>query len=249
MSHHFRSLLLIALIVALPLPVGVQAAQSSRVANQPAPTGPTAPDAATWYNGLIDYSTIINCASIIQGFPYQEYGAGTYVGFLADLNAGQPALNTIYYVHVVISGLGNSCSGMRAYPDLALPASTSLAIGPGNPVYCFYDGVQFASGCPQSLPSSTYHTGAYAIPFTLDGESAFMNQPNSPSRTRRVAIHAQSWAWAMICARDGATGVPSDRYCEGNSVSHFSATVSADHPCGAKGSTRSTTCRWFDITA
>src|SRR5450759_1324238 len=91
---------------------------------------------ATWYNGLIDYSTIINCASIIQGFPYQEYGAGTYVGFRADLNAGQPALNTTYYVHVVIAGLGNSCSGgMRAYPDLALPASTSLAIDSGHPVY------------------------------------------------------------------------------------------------------------------
>jgi len=166
MSHHVRSLLLIALIIALPMPVGVQAALPLPIANQPAPAGPTAPDAATWYDGRIDYSTIINCASIIQGFPYQEYGAGTYVGFLADLNAGQPALNTIYYVHVVISGLGNSCSGMRAYPDLALPASTSLAIGPGNPVYCFYDGVQFASGCPQSLPSSSYHTGAYAIPST-----------------------------------------------------------------------------------
>jgi hypothetical protein len=166
MTHHFRSLLLIALIIALLLPVGVQAALPLRVANPPAPAAPTAPNAATWYNGRIDYSTIINCASIIQGFPYQEYGAGTYVGFRGDLNAGQPALNTTYYVHVVIAGLGNSCSGMRAYPDLALPASTSLAIGPGNPVYCFINGVPIspASACPQSLPPSTYHSGAYAIP-------------------------------------------------------------------------------------
>src|SRR5450756_3167486 len=141
MAHHFRSLLLIALIIILPLPVNTQAALPLRAANPPGSAAPTAPNAASWYNGRIDYSTIINCISIIQGFPYQEYGAGTYVGFRADLNAGQPALNTTYYVHVVIAGLGNSCSGMRAYPDLALPANTSLANDSSNPVYCFYDGV------------------------------------------------------------------------------------------------------------
>ena len=129
---------------------------------------PNVPSAFAWYDGLIQYSTITNCASIIQGFPYQEKGVGTYVGFLADPNAGQPAPNTTYYVHIVIAGLGNSCSGMRAYLDIALPASTSLAIDASNHVYCFYDGVQVspASDCPQSLPSSTYNPGAYAIPST-----------------------------------------------------------------------------------
>ncbi|MCL4504455.1 MAG: hypothetical protein M1140_00300 [Chloroflexi bacterium] len=132
------------------------------------PLAPAIPNSFTWYDGLIDKSTIINCASIIQGFPYQEYGAGTYVGFLADLNAGKPAPNDIYYIHVVIGGLGNSCSGMRAYPDIALPASTSLAIDAGHHVYCLYDGAQIspASACPQSLPASGYHSGAYAIPST-----------------------------------------------------------------------------------
>ena len=82
----------------------------------------------SWYDGLIQYSTITNCVSIIQGFPYQENGAGTYVGFRADPDAGQPSPNTIYYVHVVVAGMGNACSGERAYIDLALPANTSLAI-------------------------------------------------------------------------------------------------------------------------
>jgi hypothetical protein len=163
MSHHFRSLLLIALIIALPLPLGVQAAPPLRAANQPAPAALTAPAAFAWYDGPIDYSTIINCASIIQGFPYQEHGASAYVGFLADLNAGKPAPNDIYYVHIVIGGLGNSCSAMRAYPDLVLPASTSLAIDASHPVYCFYFGAPI-SPCPQSLPLSAYHSGAYAIP-------------------------------------------------------------------------------------
>ena len=53
---------------------------------------------------------------------------GTYVGFLADPEAGQPSPNTVYYVHVVIAGMGNACSGQRAYIDLSLPANTTLAI-------------------------------------------------------------------------------------------------------------------------
>jgi hypothetical protein len=183
MPHHFRSLLLIALIIALPLPVGVQAAPSLDAGVQPAsplgvgvqpgPAGPSAPDTAAWYDGLIQYSTITNCVSIIQGLPYQEYGAGAYVGFLADPDAGQPAPNTTYYVHVFIAGLGNSCSGMRAYLDLALPASTSLAIDPTHHVYCLFDGVQIspASDCPQSLPASPYNPGAYAL-LSTDGARA-----------------------------------------------------------------------------
>ena len=87
------------------------------------------------------------------------------MGFLADPNAGKPAPNTTYYVHVVVAGLGNSCSGMRAWPEVALPANTTLAMDPANRVYCLYDGVQIPNAeCPQSLPSSSYNPGAYAIP-------------------------------------------------------------------------------------
>ncbi|HEY3291371.1 MAG TPA: choice-of-anchor Q domain-containing protein, partial [Anaerolineae bacterium] len=127
----------------------------------PLPLAPATPSSFAWYNGRTDYSTIINCASIIQGFPYQEYGAGAYVGYVADLNAGKPAPNDIYYIHVVIGAVGNSCSGMRAYLDFTLPANTSLATG--SPIYCFYNGAPI-SPCPQSLPLSPYHIGAYAIP-------------------------------------------------------------------------------------
>jgi hypothetical protein len=120
--------------------------------------------AVSWYDGAISYSTITNCVSIIQGFPYQENGAGTYVGFLAEPSAGQPAPNQTYYIHVVIAGMGNSCSGMRAYLDVSLPASTSLAIDATHHVYCFADGVQVsAAECPQSLPASSYNPGAYAL--------------------------------------------------------------------------------------
>ena len=109
---------------------------------------PQAPSAAAWYDGLIQYSTITNCASIIFPPAYQEYGAATYVGFMADPNNSQPAPSATYYAHVVIYGLGNSCSGMRAYIDLALPANTSLAISGAHPVYCFYDGAARPTGLP-----------------------------------------------------------------------------------------------------
>ncbi len=114
---------------------------------------------------MIQYSTITNCVSIIQGLPYQEYGMGTYTGFYADPEAGQPSPNAVYYVHVVIAGMGNACSGQRAYIDLALPSNTTLAIDGTNKVRCYYDNVALpANECPQSLPSSSYNPGAYWIP-------------------------------------------------------------------------------------
>ena len=90
MSHQLRALILIMLIVALPLPVSAQTPIGSTLN----PSSPLAPNAAAWYDGLIQYSTITNCVSIIQGLPYQEYGMGTYVGFRADPDAGQPSPST-----------------------------------------------------------------------------------------------------------------------------------------------------------
>jgi predicted outer membrane repeat protein len=118
-----------------------------------------------WYDGQIQYSNITNCPSIIQGLPYQEKGGGTYVGFIADPEAGLPAVNSVYYAHLVIVGLGNSCSGMRAYIDLSLPPNTSLAIDSTNKVFCFYNGSQIpADQCPQTFQPSPYNQGSFWIP-------------------------------------------------------------------------------------
>ena len=135
---------------------------------QSAPTPPLpnqveAPDAAAWYDGLIVYSQIINCVSIIQGMPYTEYGVGAYAGFVADPDTAQPGPGQVYYLHIVAYGLGNACSGQRIFVDFHLPANTSLAISPTNPVLCIAEGGA-DGGCPQSLPASPYNTGAYAIP-------------------------------------------------------------------------------------
>jgi hypothetical protein len=125
---------------------------------------PTAQAASpAWYDGTIEYSTITNCVSIIQGDPYLEYGAGTYVGFNANPDAGLPAVNTTYYLHIVVYGLGNSCSGQRVWPEIVLPSNTSLAIDSTNKVYCYANGVSDPGECPQSLPISGFHPGAYEI--------------------------------------------------------------------------------------
>jgi hypothetical protein len=120
--------------------------------------------AFSWSEGVTKYSSITNCVSIIQGTPYVENGIGTYVGFYADANAAKPAPNSVYYVHVVVAGLGNSCSGMRVYIDISLPPNTSLAISQVNKVAYYYDNVLLsANESPQSLPASTYNPGAFQV--------------------------------------------------------------------------------------
>ena len=156
----------LVLILVLLLMGAMPAGNSVLAATSVQPAGVAQVDSNAWYDGGIQYSIITNCVSIIQGAPYQEFGAGAYVGFLADPDNALPAPNTPYYMHVVVAGLGNACSGMRAYIDLGLPANTSLAIDYSNPVYCFYNGLPIdpPSECPQVLPASAYNPGFYEIP-------------------------------------------------------------------------------------
>ena len=203
MSRVVRALLLITLIVALPLPVGAQ----TPIGSGTSPIGPLAPTAAQWYDGLIQYSTITNCVSIIQGVPYQEYGMGTYVGFYANPDAGQPSPNSVYYVHVVIGGMGNSCSGQRAYIDLALPSNTSLAIDSTNKVNCYYDNAPLpANECPQSFQLSSYNPGSYWIPSADNAHANLWPIPQGhileiqvPVRSSTALTNAtlQAHVWAL----------------------------------------------------
>jgi predicted outer membrane repeat protein len=182
---HF--MVMLSLLIAVVLPAGRTALSFPL-----APIAPTAVTAATWYNGMIQYSSITNCASIIQGFPYQEDGAAAYTGFQANPDAGQPAPNTIYLVHVFIAGMGNSRSGIRAYVEVALPANTSLAIDSINHVSCFYDNAPItpASACPQSLPPSTVNPGAYAV-WSTDNAHAY-TWPLPQGHTLEIQIPVRS---------------------------------------------------------
>lgn len=145
---------------------GVISANAVPITNELSPSNvQSSIQSVSWYDGLIQYSNILNCVSIIQGFPYYERGMGTYVGFTADPQAASPGINQVYYVHVIVAGLGNACSGQRAFIDIQLPPGTTLAIAPSTPVYCFAGGnpLSPAGDCPQTLPTSPYNAGAYAI--------------------------------------------------------------------------------------
>ncbi len=135
--------------------------------------------AAAWYDGLISYSTITNCVSIIQGNPYAENGVGTYVGALQDIDGGKPTPNATYYAHVVMYGLGNACSGQRAYLEIQPPANTSIAIDAAHPVYCFATlhnvTSQLANNeCPQQFVASAYgNSGAYWVQSIADPANSY----------------------------------------------------------------------------
>jgi len=156
------------------LPRQTEPAGDTLPAGDPAgAANPAAPNAVGYYDGMIQYSGIVNCISIIQGMPYGEYGMGTYVGFAADPQAAVPGPGQKYYIHIVVAGLGNSCSGQRAWLEFGLPISTSLAISLATPVRCYFDGGAIPPAeCPQSLPSSSYHPGAYAVP-SVDSAHAY----------------------------------------------------------------------------
>ena len=78
--EHRKSLARLLLLVPVMAVVlvsevyGVPAAGASVPADPQAPLGPFAPSVAAWYDGLIQYSSVTNCASIIFGNPYQEKG-------------------------------------------------------------------------------------------------------------------------------------------------------------------------------
>ncbi len=123
---------------------------------------PTAHAAQRWFDGSIQYSNIVNCSSIIGGYPYQEKGAAAYTGYLTDPEASQPSPGTVFYVHVVVTILGANCSGQYADVNVQLPAGTSLAISASNPVVCAYNGSPVSiNECPQSLPSAPAYGAGY----------------------------------------------------------------------------------------
>lgn len=109
--------------------------------------------APTWYEGSVKYSSILNCVSIIQGAPYYEYGVGAYAGYRGDSSAGSPAPGEVYWLHIVVYGMGNACSGQYVSPEFVLPANTTTAIDASHKIQCYATGAADPGDCPSSLSS------------------------------------------------------------------------------------------------
>ncbi|MDX6512595.1 MAG: large repetitive protein [Gaiellaceae bacterium] len=165
-SHPVRVALAVvaAALVTLALPTSVLAAGPHIVlgagvaASQSAPPAnssfPPSPYPGIWHDGLgIDVGTI-NC--FIAG---GEKLGDAHVGWLAP--TGGLNTNSVYYVHVWWTVIGNPCSASaRVAPEIFLPAGTTLAISSANPVKCWYGNIgaigapwtwlQLFGGCPQA---------------------------------------------------------------------------------------------------
>jgi hypothetical protein len=117
------------------------------------------PDGWEWVDGTILYSYV---ADWMGNYPVP--GIGTYVGYWQNADDGQPAVNSVYYVHVVTYGINSPQWGTQgAYMTFQLPPNTSLAISLGTPIYCFggaYPLTQFTCGFSLQLLAP----GQYAIP-------------------------------------------------------------------------------------
>jgi hypothetical protein len=171
----------------------------------PSPAEARQPQPAQWYDGGIQYSSITNCVSIIQGFPYEERGAGAFVGFFGQPTSSLPAPNTTYYIHIYVAGLGNSCSGQRFFADVALPPTTALAIDGVNPVLCYtHLGQVTGADCPQTLPPSSWNPGAFALystdnahanlwPLPQGGHWEFLIPVRSTTTLTSATLQANVW--------------------------------------------------------
>lgn len=89
-----------------------------------------------FYEGVVQYSTILNCFSIIGGYTYSEKGAGAWVGFESNPQQSKPAVNESFDITINVFGLGNACSGQRFVPAFNLPAGVQLDTA-NRPITCW----------------------------------------------------------------------------------------------------------------
>lgn len=144
------------------------------VASSP-PVG-AAGNPGSFFDGATKYSTIINCVSIIQGSPYPESGAGVYTGGYADPDEQTPvpAVNQPFYMHVLVYGLGNACSGQRFVPAVDLPAN--VAFDTTNPILCFTQQGQATGSrdCPQ---------WSNMVPSAYGGDKMYLSSDTANAQT------------------------------------------------------------------
>lgn len=116
--------------------------------------------AVSWQSGPLVESQDVNC---VDGFVEQE--AGSFLSYQAD-PADPPRVGQTYYVAIDLTAIGNTCAGIYADVELALPSGTVPAVSASDPVRClleFPGSSSFvrdtSSDCPQALPAGPYGYG------------------------------------------------------------------------------------------
>ncbi|MGD0166788.1 MAG: Calx-beta domain-containing protein, partial [Gaiellaceae bacterium] len=116
-----------------------------------------------WVDGMINENSTFLYGNSMTGYLVGEDAA--YVGYLADTDAGSiaipdgayPQVGDVYYMHVVLSLIGNPGSGGDApIIDIQLPANTQLAIDSSHPTYCFFSTSSNPLTCSFSPTAGTW---------------------------------------------------------------------------------------------
>jgi hypothetical protein len=93
--------------------------------------------AVTRHEGVVKFTSALNCESVIGNYPYYEPGAGAVANVLYD-DAAPPRAGDVFYVGVQVAAVGNPypCLDQSMRPDLTLPSGVSLAISTATPIRC-----------------------------------------------------------------------------------------------------------------
>lgn len=115
--------------------------------------------AVSRHDGVVLFTSVLNCDGVVWGSPYYEAGAGAVASVIYD-DAVPPRAGDVFYVSVEVTAVGNPypCLDQSMRPDLTLPSGISLAISGANPIRCVkwdytvdpYVGTPEIGLCPSS---------------------------------------------------------------------------------------------------
>lgn len=166
---------------------------------------------ASWIEGQMVRSTVVNCETLTLGNPVATAGVLAQVGFRATPRT-LPRVGRTFYARVFVGGSGAPCVTQMAWVEVVLPLGVRLAITRRTPVRCSSFTVAPASpvvpaqGCPRRpfrgqhgfvFPRTTRTDGLWALP---RGQGYFIDFPiRSSRRLRGIARGLPSCAGPAPC--------------------------------------------------
>jgi hypothetical protein len=126
-------------------------------------TSPVAEAKKKWVAGSVEESTVVNCPSLIDGFPLTENGAAANAEVFVD-NHRLPRVGQTFYVKTEPAAIGRPCANQSVAVEIVLPRGVKLAITRRTPIRCAYwdidtrkvTKVTRSQGCPRKAKRGLY---------------------------------------------------------------------------------------------
>lgn len=124
---------------------------------------PAAEAKRKWVAGTIERSTVVNCPSLIDGFPYTEVGAVANAEAFVDSHR-LPRVGKTFYVHTEPGAIGHPCANQAVAVEIVLPRGVKLSITRRTPIRCAYWDIDTrkvtkvgrSGGCPRKSKRGVY---------------------------------------------------------------------------------------------